>query len=118
MNNKKQKLELTWIGKDEQPRLEPRILIEDPERSYGDKNSCNMLIHGDNLLALKALEQDFAGQIKCACIDPPYNTGAAFKQYDDGVEHSIWLSLMRDRFEILGRMLRDDGTIWITIDEN
>ncbi|MFZ6006158.1 MAG: site-specific DNA-methyltransferase [Nitrospirota bacterium] len=118
MNNKNPKLELTWIGKDEQPRLEPRILIEDAERSYGDKNSGNMLIHGDNLLALKALEQDFAGQIKCACIDPPYNTGNAFEHYDDGLEHSIWLSLMKPRIEIIHKLLRDDGTLWITIDDN
>ncbi len=62
MTTKTQKLELTWIGKDNQPRLEPRILIEDTEKSYGYKNSENMLIHGDNLLALKALEQDFAGE--------------------------------------------------------
>ncbi|HLG30918.1 MAG TPA: DNA methyltransferase, partial [Candidatus Brocadiales bacterium] len=146
---KKQKLELTWIGKDEQPRLEPRILIEDPEKSYthplfpsqegnlknypsqkGNRKSHllgglptpsplaggetgvglpsqegpgvgNMLIHGDNLLALKALEQDFAGKIKCIYIDPPYNTGNAFEHYDDGLEHSIWLSLMKPRIEII-----------------
>ena len=114
---KKQKLELTWIGKNEQPRLEPRILIEDPERSYGDKNSGNMLIHGDNLLALKALEQDFAGTIKCAAIDPPYNTGNAFEYYDDGVEHSLWLSLIKPRIEIIHKLLRDDGTLWISIDD-
>ena len=118
MNNKKQKLELTWIGKDEQPRLEPRILIEDPERSYGDKNSGNMLIHGDNLLALKALEQDFAGKIKCIYIDPPYNTGNAFEHYDDGLEHSIWLSLMKPRLKILHTLLNEEGSIWISIDEN
>jgi adenine-specific DNA-methyltransferase len=115
---KNQKLELTWIGKDNQPKLEPRILIEDPEKSYGDKNSENMLIYGDNLLALKALEQEFAGQIKCACIDPPYNTGNAFEHYDDGLEHSIWLSLMKPRIEILHRLLRNDGTLWITIDDD
>ena len=85
----KQKLELTWIGKDQQPNLEPRILVEDPEKSYGDPNAENMLIHGDNLLALKALEQDFAGKVKCIFIDPPYNTGSAFEHYDDGVEHSL-----------------------------
>ena len=118
MNNKKQKLELTWIGKDEQPKLEPRILIEDPERSYGDKNSGNMLIYGDNLLALKALEQDFSGTIKCASIDPPYNTGNAFEHYEDGLEHSIWLNLMRPRIEIIHKLLRDDGSLWITIDDN
>jgi hypothetical protein len=82
----KQKLELTWIGKDKQPVLEPRILIEDPEKSYGDPSAENMLIFGDNLLALKALEQDFAGKVKCAAIDPPYNTGSAFTHYDDGLE--------------------------------
>ncbi|MBI3813607.1 MAG: site-specific DNA-methyltransferase [Nitrospinae bacterium] len=118
MTNKPQKLELTWIGKDEQPRLEPRIVIEDAERSYGDKNSGNMLIHGDNLLALKALEQDFAGQIKCAAIDPPYNTGNAFEHYDDGLEHSIWLSLMKPRIEMLHRLLSNDGTLWISIDDD
>ncbi len=114
----KQKLELTWIGKDKQPALEPRILIEDPEKSYGDKSAENMLIFGDNLLALKALEQDFAGKIKCAAIDPPYNTGSAFTHYDDGVEHSIWLSLMRDRLVIIRRLLSNDGTLWIMIDDN
>jgi len=88
------KLELTWIGKGEEPKLEPRILIENPEYSYGDPKSENMLIHGDNLLALKALEQDFTGKIKCIYIDPPYNTGNAFEHYDDGIEHSLWLSLM------------------------
>ncbi|KXK28472.1 MAG: methyltransferase [Candidatus Brocadia sinica] len=115
-----ERLELLWIEKytKPKPKLEPRILIEDPEKSYGDKNSESMLIFGDNLLALKALEQDFAGQIKCACIDPPYNTGNAFEHYDDGLEHSIWLSLMKPRIEILHRLLRDDGTLWITIDND
>src|SRR5690606_39589677 len=94
MSNKKQhqKIERTWIGKGEEPKLEPRILIENPEYSYGDPNSENMLIHGDNLLALKALEQDYAGKVKCIYIDPPYNTGNAFEHYDDGIEHSLWLS--------------------------
>lgn len=114
----KQKLELTWIGKEIQPKLEPRILIEDPDKSYGDRNTENMLIFGDNLLALKALEQEFAGRIKCIFIDPPYNTGSAFTHYDDGLEHSLWLTMMRDRLEILRRLLADDGSIWITIDDN
>jgi adenine-specific DNA-methyltransferase len=87
----KPKLELTWIGKDQQPQLEPRILIEDREKSFGDRNSQNMLIHGDNLLALKALEQEFTGKIKSIYIDPPFNTGAAFEHYDDSIEHSLWL---------------------------
>ena len=113
-----QKLELTWIGKDIQPKLEPRILIEDPDRSYGDRNTENMLIFGDNLLALKALEQEFTGRIKCIFIDPPYNTGSAFTHYDDGLEHSLWLTVMRDRLLILRRLLANDGSIWITIDDN
>lgn len=115
--NKKQKLELTWIGKDEQIKLEPRILIENPQKSYGDKNTENMLIYGDNLLALKALEQDFAEKIKCIYIDPPFNTGQAFEKYDDGLEHSIWLSLMSKRIEILRNLLSKDGTIWVELDE-
>jgi len=118
MANKKTRLELTWIGKEKRPNLEPRILIEDPEKSYGDPHAENMLIHGDNLLALKALEQKFAGKIKCIFIDPPYNTGAAFEHYDDGVEHSLWLSLMRDRLKLLWSLLSDEGSLWITIDDN
>lgn len=118
MAEKKQKLELTWIGKGEEPRLEPRILIEDPEKSYGDPKSENMLIHGDNLLALKALEQDFAGKIKCIYIDPPYNTGNAFEHYDDGLEHSIWLNLIYSRLKILKKLLAKDGAIFIQLDDN
>ena len=115
MSNKKQlqKLELTWIGKGEEPKLEPRILIENPEYSNGDPNSENMLIHGDNLLALKALEQDYAGKVKCIYIDPPYNTGNAFEHYDDGVEHSIWLDLMSRRFRILHNLLAKDGVMFV-----
>jgi adenine-specific DNA-methyltransferase len=120
MSNKKQlqKLELTWIGKGEEPKLEPRILIENPEYSYGDPNSPNMLIHGDNLLALKALEQDYAGKVKCIYIDPPYNTGNAFEHYDDGVEHSLWLSLIGQRIKSLYKLLSKDGSIWINLDDN
>lgn len=116
--SKNQKLELTWIGKENRPKLEPRILIEDPEQSYGDKNTESMLIYGDNLLALKALEADFTGKVKCVFIDPPYNTGSAFTHYDDGLEHSIWLSMMRDRLDIIRRLLSDAGSLWITIDDN
>lgn len=118
MNNTKQKLELTWIGKGQEPKLEPRILIEDPSKSYGDPKSENMLIHGDNLLALKALEQEFAGKIKCIYIDPPYNTGSAFEYYDDNLEHSIWLNLIRPRIEILHKLLSDNGAILVHIDDN
>lgn len=111
------KLELTWVGKYEQKEIEPRILVENPELSYGDQDTGNMLIHGDNLIALKALEQDYAGKIKCIYIDPPYNTGNAFEYYDDGLEHSIWLNLMRSRIELLRNLLSDDGSLWIQIDE-
>ena len=120
----KQKLELTWIGKHKRPKLETRILLEDPEKSYHAKVRSelaafdNRLIFGDNLLALKALEQEFTGKVKCVFIDPPYNTGSAFTHYDDGLEHSIWLGLMRDRLEIIKRLLSDDGSLWITIDDN
>ena len=112
-----QRLELTWIGKDEEPAVEPRILLHDPSKDYGDPNAENMLIHGDNLLALKALEQEYAGQVKCIYIDPPYNTGEAFEHYDDNLEHSIWLGLMRSRLTVLRNLLSDDGTIWIQIDD-
>ena len=125
MTAKKQKLELTWIGKDVRPRLEPRILLPDPALSHHAPARVseadifdNLLIHGDNLLALKALEQEYTGKVKCIYIDPPYNTGSAFEHYDDGVEHSLWLGLMRDRLEILKRLLRDDGSLWVTLDDN
>ena len=119
------RLELTWIGKENRPQLEPRILVEDPEKSYHAAQRVtdndlfdNRLIFGDNLLALKALEQEFTGKIKCIYIDPPFNTGQAMEHYDDGVEHSIWLSLMRDRFELLQRLLMRGGTLAVHIDDN
>ena len=122
---KKTKLELTWIGKDKRPKLEPRILLEDMDKSYhasqrfsADDIFDNRLIFGDNLLALKALEQEFSGKVKCVFIDPPYNTGSAFTHYEDGLEHSIWLGLMRDRLDIIKRLLAEDGSLWITIDDN
>jgi len=125
MGAPKQRLELTWLGKEKRPKLEPRILLEDPENSHHAKHRVsdndifdNRLIFGDNLLALKALEQEFSGKVKCVVIDPPYNTGSAFTHYDDGLEHSIWLGLMRDRLEIIRRLLSDDGSLWITIDDN
>ena len=136
------KLELMWVGKydkENQIRPEPRILIENSEYSYTaapkaeeqmildtstssqNGSKCyndNMLIHGDNLLALKSLEQDYAGKIKCIYIDPPYNTGSAFEHYDDNLEHSTWLSLMKPRLELLRNLLADDGSIWISIDDD
>ncbi|MCH5142927.1 MAG: site-specific DNA-methyltransferase [Clostridiales bacterium] len=114
------KLELTWIGKDKELKIEPRILIENPTLSNTaqDTNTDNMLIHGDNLLALKALESKYAGQVKCIYIDPPYNTGSAFEHYDDNLEHSTWLNLMMPRLEILRNLLSNDGIIYIQIDDN
>ena len=123
--SKKTKLELTWIGKNSPPKLEPRILIEDIELSFkADKRFTeedlfeNRLIFGDNLLALKALESEFAGKIKCIYIDPPYNTGNAFEHYDDSLEHSIWLNMMKSRLMILRTLLSDDGFISVHIDES
>lgn len=108
-----QKLELTWIGKGNSPAVEPRILLHDASKDYGEQTAENMIIHGDNLLALKALEQEFAGKVKCIYIDPPYNTGSAFEHYDDNLEHSTWLSLMVPRLEILRNLLSEDGSIWM-----
>ncbi|MCA1564403.1 MAG: site-specific DNA-methyltransferase [Acidobacteria bacterium] len=122
---RKPKLELTWINKEVRPRLEPRILLEDatlsyhaPHRVSADDIFDNRVICGDNLLALKALEQEFTGRVKCIYIDPPYNTGNAFEYYDDSVEHSLWLSLMRDRLECLKKLLRPDGFICCHIDDS
>jgi adenine-specific DNA-methyltransferase len=121
----KQKLELTWVGKDQRHRLEPRVLLENAELSYTAQTRVtdadifdNRLIFGDNLLALKALEQELAGKVKCIFIDPPYNTGSAFEHYNDGIEHSLWLSMMRDRLELLKTLLSEDGSIWITVDDS
>ena len=115
------KLELVWEGKETPLRPEPRILIEKPELSYSvdgeNVSKDNILIHGDNLLALKALEKDYSGKVKCIYIDPPYNTGSAFEHYDDNFEHSTWLNLMKGRLEILNRLLSNDGSIWISIDD-
>ena len=113
------KLELTWVGKDKQEKIEPRILLLDKEKSYGDEKTENMLIHGDNLLALKSLVSNskYLGNIKCIYIDPPYNTGSAFEHYDDNLEHSIWLNLMKYRLELLKELLSDEGLIWIQIDD-
>ncbi|WP_458735656.1 site-specific DNA-methyltransferase [Zobellella taiwanensis] len=136
MSTNKQKLELTWIGKDKRPRLEPRIFLEDKNLSYQAEPENlaaeavqqdsqqprayhdNLLIHGDNLLALKALEQQYSRKVKCVYIDPPFNTGEAFENYDDGLEHSQWLSLMRDRLEIIHKLISDDGAIFVHIDDN
>jgi len=111
-NPNPQRLELTWIGKESRPRLEPRILLEDPTKSYHAKQRTNKNdIFDNNLLALKALEQEYTGKVKCIYIDPPYNTGSAFEHYDDGIKHSIWLGLMRDRMELLKKLMLTSGTI-------
>lgn len=116
---KKGKLELTWVGKYEEEKLEPRILIEDEDLSYGDSDTENLLIQGDNLLALKALEEEYSGRVQCIYIDPPYNTGNAFEHYDDGVEHSTWLNMISKRLEILWKLLDDTkGSIWVSIDDD
>ncbi len=119
------KLELTWIGKNKQEKLEPRILLEDKDLSYRASNRVsdhdvfdNKIIFGDNLLALKSLEQDYTGKVKCIYIDPPYNTGNAFEYYDDGLENSIWLSLMYSRLKILNNLLASSGFIAVQIDDN
>lgn len=123
------KLELTWIGKyDDKPGIEPRILVEDPSLSYGTTShdvlpngkdwNGNMVIHGDNLLALQALLPHYANSVKCVYIDPPYNTGNAFEHYDDSLEHSIWLGLMRERLILLRDLLSEEGVIFISIDDD
>ncbi|WP_414899841.1 site-specific DNA-methyltransferase [Rhizobium cremeum] len=118
------RLELNWVGKGHSPKIEPRIRVEDDQLSHIARANFpnamydNMLIQGDNLLALKSLENDFAGSVKCVFIDPPYNTGSAFSHYDDGVEHSVWLGMMNERLRILYKLLKDDGSLWVTIDDN
>ncbi|MDE5803683.1 MAG: site-specific DNA-methyltransferase [Lachnospiraceae bacterium] len=114
---KKGKLELTWVGKYDVQELEPRILVEDESKSYGDNDTGCMLIHGDNLLALRALENDFSGKIQCVYVDPPFNTGQAFDFYDDNVEHSIWLNLIHDRLAIMYRLLKKNGVLWMHLDD-
>lgn len=128
---KKQKLGLTWYNKERLINIEPRILVENTDLSYKKKDinnlfdinskdveSDNILVHGDNLLALKALEKKFSNSVKCIYIDPPYNTGSAFEHYDDNLEHSIWLTLMKPRLELLRELLSEDGVIFIQIDDN
>ena len=121
---KTQRLELTWIGKENRPKLEPRILLEDSEKSYHAPHRVtdrdifdNRLIFGDNLLALRALQQEFAGKVKCIYIDPPYNTGSALANYEDGIEHSLWLSLIRERLDLLLSLLDETGSIWVSIND-
>ena len=111
---------LSWIN-DTQARQEaskvPFHLLEKVQ-SYGDPNSKNILVQGDNLLALKALLPFYRGKVKCIYIDPPYNTGSAFEHYDDNLEHSQWLSIMLPRLQLLKEFLSQDGSIWVSIDDD
>lgn len=113
---------LDWLNKDEAVRkaqtVPYRLLEPVPELSYGDPKTENMLIQGDNLEALKALLPHYAGRVKCIYIDPPYNTKSAFEHYDDNLEHSQWLSLMYPRMELLRELLAEDGSIWVSLDDN
>ncbi|MBN8528122.1 MAG: site-specific DNA-methyltransferase, partial [Caulobacterales bacterium] len=113
---------LSWLTRDEDlktaGRAPYRLLREDPALGDGDPNAGNMLIQGDNLEALKALLPFYAGRVKCIYIDPPYNTRSAFEHYDDNLEHSRWLAMMWPRLELLRELLADDGSIWVSIDDN
>ena len=113
---------LDWLNKPDAVRtvqkVPYRLLEAVPELSVGDPNTENMLIQGDNLQALKALLPLYADKVKCIYIDPPYNTRSAFTHYDDNLEHSLWLSLMYPRLELLRELLTEDGSIWVSIDDN
>lgn len=113
---------LHWLNDEEARKtagqVPYRLLDADKELSFGDPTSENMLIQGDNLEALKALLPYYAGQVKCIYIDPPYNTQTAFEHYDDNLEHSLWLSIMYPRLEMLRQLLKEDGSIWVSIDDN
>ena len=113
---------LHWLNDDQARRaardVPYRLLEEDPALSYGDPQTQNLLIQGDNLAALKSLLPYYAGQVKCIYIDPPYNTGSAFENYDDNLEHSLWLTTIYPRIELLRDLLSEEGSIWISIDDN
>ena len=110
---------LNWMGREKTTKavkeVVMKILREDKSLSYGSGD--NILVHGDNLEALKALLPFYAGEVKCIYIDPPYNTGSAFEHYDDNLEHSTWLNMMYPRLKLLREFLREDGSIWISIDD-
>lgn len=113
---------LKWLDREEDVKAANEIpyhLLEaDSDLSYGENETENMLIQGDNLAALKALLPYYAGQVKCVFIDPPYNTKSAFEHYDDNLEHTEWLSMMCPRLEILYELLHEKGSVWVTIDDN
>ena len=113
---------LQWLTRDDDVKAADavpyRLLEEVPELGAGDPDTGNMLIQGDNLEALKALLPFYAGQVKCIYIDPPYNTRSAFEHYDDNLEHSQWLAMIYPRLVLLRELLAEDGTIWVSIDDN
>lgn len=113
---------LTWLTRDDDLKRAgqvPYCLLEEaPDLSFGDRDSGNMLIQGDNLDALKALLPYYKGRVKCIYIDPPYNTRSAFEHYDDNLEHTQWLGMIYPRLEILRDLLAEDGSIWVSIDDN
>ena len=113
---------LHWLNDEEarktSSRVPYRLLEADMTLSYGDPTTENMLIQGDNLEALKALLPYYAGQVKCIFIDPPYNTKSAFEHYNDNIEHAQWLAMIYPRIELLQNLLAEDGSIWVTIDDN
>lgn len=113
---------LHWLTRDADLKLSSkapyRLLEHVPELSFGDSDSENMLIQGDNLDALKTLLPFYAGRVKCIYIDPPYNTKSAFEHYDDNLEHAKWLSTIYPRMELLRDLLAEDGSIWVSIDDN
>ena len=95
-----------------------RLLEQVSTHGDGHEGSDNLLIQGDNLEALKALIPFYRGQVKCIFIDPPNNTKSAFEHYDDNLEHAQWLSMMLPRLQLLRELLKEDGSIWVTIDDN
>jgi adenine-specific DNA-methyltransferase len=113
---------LNWLSREDDlktaAKTEYRLLEDVQKYSYGDPDSGNLIVQGDNLEALKALLPFYAGQVKCIYIDPPYNTGSAFEQYDDNMEHTLWLSMMYPRLELLKQFLHKDGSIFIQLDDN
>ncbi len=113
---------LNWLDKDEATKASAksayRLLEERSDLSHGDTDTENLLIQGDNLETLKALLPFYAGKVKCIYIDPPYNTKSAFEHYDDNLEHSKWLSLIYPRLELLRDLLSEDGSIWVSLDDN
>jgi|SRR5450756_2590579 len=111
---------LDWLNRAEALTIADKVpyRVLDPVSEHGDGNAANLLIQGDNLDALKALLPFYRGRVKCIFIDPPYNPKSAFEHYDDNLEHSQWLSMMYPRLALLRELLAEDGSIWVTIDDN